>query len=693
MKADSPLKKHHFWILCGVVPLFTMIAVLIVDSSVGGRIEARASAIKKERDAIGNKKNPKPISLIKEAGTTVAKVEKRQGKLHEENWERQKDLFTWPANSKLLRPFDQMNLKFGAPLPTEEGEFDEFKKPSVYLYEFSSLLKKDAVGPGTGMADTVAPTQFAGGDWRAVLRHVNDWGQSQITKDQVWLVMEDIWVQRSLLGAVRSVNAQMATFHRARVVKPEKGEKDDKDADGGEIEDDPTYDDAGTKLDAEGNPTATPDAEKLTALFRNRTWAVGLKVVKEGTAYKLTGTLRNLTDRLQLMGVNNTLTLKVWFAKTPQPALFRIAGEYLAGRGAKRLVRVDGKDIEEAADVTTAVPLDSNVLPPGTEPTEIVRIEQVFDVRTVPVKQINALVMGKLDSRSAGQQLVAPKYLPPEPADASAAGAGGKSPGMQPGAPPGMQPGMQPGIQPPMQPGPGGPRGGGGQQAVAGRAFGGGSIQEIADGNKKRYLVSTDQVRRIPVGLVVVVDQSYMEDILLAFANSPLRFQITQVAWMRFAGTLAGAGGGGSAGGRGDDIDFASGSSSIRGPGDPDAAMPPGGRIGRPGKPGLSGPGSIPPRAGPAGSGFPGAAAGGPSGSTVSEAQVTSGLVELSVYGVISLYEKFEPGKADAAASAGTGSGKAPDPAPGSGKAPDPVKPPGPTTTTPKKRRRTRAPR
>jgi hypothetical protein len=696
MKNENALKKHHFWILLGIVPLFTLIAVLTVSSNVGGKIEERAKAIKEATSAIDGKKNPKPVSLINEALVSLKKVEKRQGGLHKENWDAQRYLFTWPGNSKLLQRFDQMDLKFGAPLPTDQGEFDEFRKPEVYLREFSSLLRKDAVGPGTGMADKVAPTQFNNGDWRSVLRHVNDWGQSQITKDEVWLVMEDIWVQRSLLDAVRSVNAEMATFRRAK-----------RDADGNVVVD-PSFNEAGSKLDADGKPTATPDPEKLKALFRSRTWGVELKVVKEGTAYKLVGTLSNLTERLQLLGNNNTLALNVWFAKAPQPLLFQIGGEYLAGKGAKKLVKLDGKEVEEAADAIAAVPLPSHTLAAGVEPTEIVRVEQVFDTRTVPVKQINALVLGKLDSRYAGQQLVAPKFFPPDPDAAGAADA--KGPGGPPGGPPGST-GGPPGVPmgatgPPAGPptGPGAGFGGGlpaGPQAVPGKPFGGGSILEIADGNKKRYLAATGEVRRMPVGLVLVVDQSFLQDVLLAFANSPLRFQITQVTWKRFSGTLVGATSSGTSAGPGGDIAFGSGSSNVRGSGDPDAVMSPSMGVSkvRPTMPGSGAPGGPGPvRTGPGGAGpgsvGPASSAGGPNGSSVSEAQITAGLIELSVYGVISLYEKFETAKApDAPTPVATGPGSGPPGTPPAPGAPPPGGPPapGPTNPPPKKRRRIQA--
>ena len=713
MKTDNTLKKHHFWFLLGVVPLLTLIGVVMINSKVGGKIEERRKAIDDANKAIAGKRDPKPESLIKKAGEVVATVEKRQGGLHQENWNRQKYLFTWPDNSK-LKKFDQMDLKFGDKLPTAEFEFDEFRKPEVYLHQFSSLLKKDAFGPGIGMADKVAPTQFYGG-WQKVLRHVTDWGQAQITKDQVWLVMEDIWVQRSMLDAIRAVNAEAAAFRRAVA-----------DKDGNPVVD-RSFDESGNKLqtDRNGDPVVdkdgrvrvipVPEAEKqLKVLFRNRTWAVELEVVKEGADQRLTGKLTNLTDRLQLMGTDNRMILKVWFSRDPsaQPMYFRLGGEYLAGRGAKKVIKdKDGRDVEVPGNVLEVVPTIDHVIKGGGM-TEIVRVEQMFDVRTVPIKRIDALELGKLDSRYAAQPLLQPKFLPeapaPAPADMSGGAPGGMS-GSSLGPPPG--PGGS-GMGPPALGGvgtggsvPGGPATGGGQSSRA-KVPGGGPIVDVIDGNKKRYLTATDQVRRMPVGIVVVVDQSYLQDVLMAFANSPLRFQITQVAWTRFRGKLDGTGPSGTSTGPNDYVEFnPNATNNVTGPADPDAgsslgpkppAPPTPGGMGMGGSslgppplpgspmgPGPKGPGPVGMPPGMGGFGGFGPSTGGPTASTVSESQITSGLIELSIYGVISLYEKYEPAKAgDATAAPGT-----PGPTPG----PAPAPAPGPTTPGAKMRRRVRA--
>jgi hypothetical protein len=212
--------------------------------------------------------------------------------------------------------------------------------------------------------------------------------------------------------------------------------------------------------------------------------------------------------------------------------------------------------------------------------------------------------------------------------------------------------------------------GGGGKEGTAGIPFGGGTVSTVVDGNKKRYLDASAQVRRMPVGIVVVVDQTYLQDVLLAFANSPLRFQITQVAWNRYRGSL-GTENKGSTGSAGDGGIVQGGKGNLSGdftrPSDPDmhgpkgpggrppgplsgsgppmggsSAGPPGGQSGSYG-PGSFAPGSVPGSFGPGAGGIP---------STVSESQLTSGLIQLSVYGVVSLYSSPEaPPPADASAA------------------------------------------
>ncbi|MBA4062875.1 MAG: hypothetical protein C0501_04050 [Isosphaera sp.] len=616
MKNDA-LKKHHFWILLGVVPLLVLIAVVMVTSGVG---DDTAKAREKTEAAVKNiaaKQNPKSDALIGKLEGQVREVGGRKQDLWKANWDRQKDLYTWP-NSPRLKAVEQLNLKFGAPIPNDDFQYGEFKKPEVYLAEFSAAAVKTpgALPPDfKGMADTIAPTQFKGG-WRSVLRYVDPFPvEAELTSEQIWLLMEDIWVQRSLLDAVRSVNAQMARFDRV------KYEKD------GQTIDDP---------DPKGSAK-----DPLRRKFKSRVWEVELEVAEKDGKKSLTGRLTNHTDRLQLTGVGSTMVLKVWLqpdAPGVEPFVFKILGnEFVPGRGA---VKADGKTPANVFDIT---PLDDHILPVTATVAEIYKVEQVFDARTVPVRRIEAMRLGKTDSRYAALQanLLTPKFpawqepkTDPAATTALPGADGATSTTTRPADPTVTDP--------------------------AGGEKGDKSLEAVVNGNKKRYVEVTDNVRRMPVGVVLLVDQAYQQDVMLAFANSPLRFQVTQATWARYR---LGMGGLGTAGSAGPDDGGGVQSSGpgvigegLRGSGGGGFRGGPDFDGGRPPFPGSGPPGSVP--------------ATGPG--TVSESQLTSGMIELSVYGIVSLYEKPD----------------APGPeAPKDGKDPKDAAGPGPKGAKPRRRR------
>ena len=607
MKKNDTLKKHHFWILLGLVPLFVLIAVLVVTSSVGAEIDKKAAEIKTAEDSLKGK-NPKSDKLLGVLDILTEKVKKKKTSLWEQNWERQAPIYTWPKFNPQLQAVEKANLTFGEKIPEENFTRDQFKLPEVYLAEYSNENKALKQPATRGMALSVAPTEFRGG-WDRVLRHVTKtgWGPGAPSSEQIWLLMEDIWVQRSLLDAVRSVNTQFGAFTRVEF-KP----------DGKTVVDDPRR-----------------------RRFESRTWAVELEVKEKDSKTVLTGRLINLTNRLQLMGMNNTMILKVWLTKGKEvrPFEFKIGSEFLPGVGA---LKPDGKT---PANVLDIVPTEDHIIPPslavgGVNTIEIDRVEQVFDTRTVPVRRIEALALGFTDSRHAGSQLVMPRVT-----DVLFKGfkEGETTGGNTTGLPAGMGDSS---IVPPGGMGMTGLDGrtpGGSDASTDSTLSGGGTLETRIDANRKRYIQVTDQVRRMPVAIAVIVDQAHMQEVLLAFANSPLRFQITQVTWKRFRDKLGGTSTG-----------FGTGSTS-----DPDVELSGRGDIGALGPPpGMGGIG-IGPRPMPGGTDIlpPGSPLGPPGGmgimnpyspasgtvTTVSESQLTSGLVELSVYGIVSLYEKYSP--------------------------------------------------
>jgi hypothetical protein len=626
------LKKHHFWILVGVTPLLVLIAVIMIDSGVGAEIETKTKAINTAKDALKGKDAPKSEAFISKFGVQLEELGRKRTDLWKENWERQiglavkqvsgkdtvvqdpaRNLLRWPKSGKLVRfnygadyATNKAQLKFGDPIPNDTDEYKEFSKEEVYIAEFSNPAMKDIEREPekrTGMADRVYPTSFAGG-WAAVLRHVQTpagWGESVPRPEQIWLVLEDIWVQRAALDAIKQVNDSIAKFYPV------------------------------PRRDKDGAPQPETNLERS---FASRIWRIDMKVAPRPSdnRFVMSGTLTNVTDRLQLLGAGNTLVLNVWLSSAAgaQPVQFRIGGEFVAG------------------GATIAVsPAEDHVLPAGTSVDKIERIEQVFDTKTVPIRRIDHLALGKTDSRYAAYPLQMPLFPAfKKEAEAAEAAKAAASSSSGPGGAGGSSLGPMGGTGSSKPPG----SDSGNTAAAAGQLEGGGTLESVIDGNRKRYVEATAQIRRMPVAITVIVDQAYMHDVLMAYANLPMRFQVTQYHWQRFRGSIGGGGVYGSSGSSDDIIGPArgmEGSGGIKfGSGSSLGPSPMGGSsLGpAPGGPGPKGGSSLGPSpGGPGPMGTPGGAtASAPSGS-FSEAQLTAGLVELTIYGIVSVYEKYEP--------------------------------------------------
>jgi hypothetical protein len=167
-----------------------------------------------------------------------------------------------------------------------------------------------------------------------------------------------------------------------------------------------------------------------------------------------------------------------------------------------------------------------------------------------------------------------------------------------------------------------------------------------------RYINPTEQCRQIPVALVLVMEQDHIHEILTNLTSSLLRFQITQIQLNHVRNVQ----------------------SQLAAPPAPGQNPPHVGVAPPPPQPGGRGRGRGP-RGGPGGAPMPRPAPG-----VVGQPQQTGGadadpnLVELCIYGVASLYEKYYEEKPAAPPPGGP---KGPNP-PGPGGLPKPPAPAGP---------------
>ena len=602
----AALKKNVFWIISGLIPVLVLLVVLSIWSGAGGTAGAEATKIGGRYDAVKGT-TPKGTKAIEEWNDQKKVLDIKRQSLWEFNWKlqtgqiaqdgkpafppdpnpanrtaflfRDGNTFKWPGEkNQYLHAMAEKYQKFGEKMESPNDEFNLFKQPDVYEVAYADAAK------------SILPTTFVNGSWKNALRHVDPWGDARPTDKQLWLALEDFWVQRGMLKPIKAVNDEAARFALA----PETA------------------------------------SAKLKRTFRSRVWDLELEVPETGpyAGKFVLAKLRNKTDRLQLLGVGRTMRLKIKLTPTGSPIDYRIEGDFVKAGG--ELV------------ISTPVPR-LHAIPLGTEVTEIAEVVQELDERTVPVRRVDFVAPGFKDARHAAATLKAPPFYPtPEVPVAATATPGGSGDGGLGGR----------GV-------PGGPAGPGGFGGAAGATPGRtGPPESVLDNNRERYLDVTSQVRRLPVAVVLLVDQMFMQDVLIQYANSPLRFQISQYHWKRFRGTLGSptdpnspSGASGTSG---------SGSGSDGGSGDAGITLPlsggPGGR-GLPGAGGFSppsGPGPGPGPVGPMGpmgpGGFDPSGVGGSGGASgIAEGQVTSGLVELTVYGIVTLYEKYQDGSETAA--------------------------------------------
>jgi hypothetical protein len=339
-------------------------------------------------------------------------------------------------------------------------------------------------------------------------------------------------------------------------------------------------------------------------------------------------------------GYNSNWFMDVKLTKPANSALFMLKGK-IYNRGTRRLMVPqfrftlhDGRgEVDEpparfpvaALNVGEAFEFTVPVNRPSAPPRSLEAVTEVLDWRTVPIKRLDRLEIGRVAHEHSDRTKIAQLRTydfnvknpnpsaeppPPPPPDTGSAGGGGNLAGAGSGGG---------SIGPPAG-------GGFGNDASGGEVFSPNHRVPL-----KRYLEVSGEVRRLPVALVMVVESNAVNEVLTSLANSRLRYQVTLAPWKRHpslgrpgssgspgspeaggggAGAgLGGAGGGGAIGGG----NILGGAGSGGGAG---ASLGPGG-AGRPGAPD------------PAGS----------RGPVAIGVEDDSNVVHLEVYGIVSIFE------------------------------------------------------
>jgi hypothetical protein len=634
MKTDKEtLKKNRFWIGLGVFVFLWFVAVIIAKVT-GGPGEAKTkydqalSGIKSQQSA-----GPKTEAYLKPWNAHGDKFRKHKDVIWAAAWKKQKDMYTWPSSStaKLQDRLLYISDRFGDTDDNDVSARDEFKS-KLYPSQFE------------GLETTITPAEFLEGINRVVPKQRFENSDNRApTREECWLAQEDFWVRRELLLALADARDGVSKFKEIELPKDDK----------------------------------LPEGAVKHLRFRNCNWEVDLLLDRDPKNKRW---IVRPDSQVKNVDVNKR-TLALANPRTNEAIAFQIAES--EGRGGSYNILVAGEPV-----------IWGTSRPFGGKPRQVVGVDfskpvelwQVFDWETSPIRRVDRLEVGAHSHRTMVAGLKHREDLKALDVKTEKGDKGGKD---KPAPPSGQQMGTQMGNQMGGSPGgapgnmmgssPGGaPNNMGGSPGIPpGNMRGGDPRGQGRDGpgektmvlamDRKRYVHVTPQCRHLPIAMRVVVEEPHIHDVLTAVANSRLRIQITQVQLHQIKSLTR--------------PDPENKPSETTRPGNPVVTLPP--DINRPDKPreplgrmmaGLAGGSSrnspffremTGPRPGDFGPGKPpDSGVLKPSKPTGTPYKDAANLVELSIYGIACLYERFPP-KPAAAAPGSPGKG---NPAPGTNK-------------------------
>jgi hypothetical protein len=468
------LIKHHFWILSGVFFLLALIPLLLLGASVSAKVNRAKEDLSSAEKSVTGIKDPKNQNWVNAYQEQDKKIDKKKHEVWKQAWETQKDLMTFP---------EAMTAVFkGKYFGDELDKFDREKFRQQYAGQLKGL--KELVQLVDWKGDGVV--QITGGSeiWGEFLGLRPSFKLPPSSND-IWLAQEDLWVKRELLRVVRDANDSVARF---KEIKPGTGT--------GSSKPDPVSEPisfsktnetpvAPVAQTAKSAPAIPGDSKHK--IFRNQYWELDLSLSGEGGKYVLGGKLTNISKRRQTLGETD----------------FKVFLQDRGSDSATMLLPINGEPMAASeSQAIKSVPVPEHLTVDG-----LFGVEQVLTWRTAPVKRIDALEMDYNSSRVSVPRFVGPRFIQGGTA-APRARRGGKS-------------------------------GAAGVDAAGdddtGDAPTTGGISSTESGLKvPRYMDVNEQVRHMPVAMMLVIREENVPEVLAAFTNSKLRIQVTQIHWQHF---------------------------------------------------------------------------------------------------------------------------------------------------------------
>jgi hypothetical protein len=550
MRVDKDaLIKHHWWILLGVFFLLWLVSVgLIKTASAAGKAKADYDSAAKSLEATKakNPKNPSFNAPWEAYGQTYAKQKDR---IWGDAWDVQKDIFDWPSSS--TAHFDR--LKY----PDDRIEYSERIEYQTDLWktQFKNLEAE------------LAPIEFAGGTEGFVRIMMPGFAKGTV-RQSAQPTAPGTGPGPGLLSRDRSRPGNPGAPAQANPAGPDPFENFWAHVPSEEecwlaqedfwvkrellrIVREAVHNVARFTEDKEALKKEKPIEGVVSRhLFRNNLWEVDFMAERPKGQWFISSksTLKNLHPAKRIV---------------PLSASPNSGGlHFLVRQGSKVFYfRVDGEPLPYGGVVSFAKSWEVDSIN-FDKPFEL---EEDFENANSPVREIVELQLGKQSSRTANAPLLTSLTILPKPDDSKG-----------PATPP---PPASTGAPPP--------------QPAAGGAPPG---QEESTTNglpRQRYIFRSKQCRHIPIGLLLIVDQAHMHEVLVAMSNSRLRVQTTQVQYRH--------------------LDHYQSPTS--------GAVPGGGQL--------------------INRGF--APGGAPAGAAVSPLEEDQNLMEMAIYGIANLYERFPP--------------------------------------------------
>ncbi len=519
MKLDKEfMKKHQFWLLLGLAVFLWTISLALVFIGPRAKAAEEAKNYQKAETEFQNKLklDLKNVSFLTKWKERQDVFTKRKNVVWEEAWKTQAELMTWPGNLAT----ELANASFG----------DKIEPDSIQRYK-NELYRSQFASMDAFLALRTEPLYFPVGFERSVLGE-HTWKEDP-TREECWLAQEELWARREVFKLLTATLKSIGAFTEIR----EPGFKNVLMAAGG-----PAFD-----VLAKKNPQLQPILFKerpkppeavKSQLFRNHSWEVEIFLEKEPSS-----------NRLQISGKSTIKNIN------PHGRSLALVN---GGKGLQLRVRKEANTLD-------LLPIEGQLLPPeGTSAFEKPTtspgltlaagfdLEEVFTTATSPIKRLEMVEVGApaQSHRLAAIADLVMNKLAPVPPPEDPANPGGGPPNVGGGPPPNV------GGGPPPNVGGGPPNMGGGPPGQGGAAAPAVSEKTPNDFVRKRYTLVNDQVRRIPVAFVIIVDQAQRSEVLAAVANSRARIQTSQVQWRHSepvapAAPPVAAGAGGMGGGMG----------------------------------------------------------------------------------------------------------------------------------------------